>query len=74
MPEEDNKLNNALTRVLYVDNAKAKVLYMEGEPRWEFKFLRRAVEDDRNLDLYTILRTTQNKIYVQVPNGAPTGI
>ncbi|HUA21327.1 MAG TPA: vWA domain-containing protein, partial [Bryobacteraceae bacterium] len=33
LPEEDNKYNNALTRVLYVDNAKPRVVYMEGEPR-----------------------------------------
>lgn len=73
LPEEDNKLNNALTRVLYVDNAKPKVLYMEGEPRWDYKFIRRAVEDDKNLDLYCVVRTTQNKLYVQVPNDAPPG-
>ncbi len=50
LPEEENKNNNALTRVLYVDNAKPRVLYMEGEPRWDFKFIRRAVEDDKNID------------------------
>ena len=73
LPEEDNKYNNALTRVLYVDNAKPRVVYMEGEPRWDYKFLRRAVEDDKNLDLYSVVRTTQNKLYVQVPKDAPTG-
>jgi len=67
LPEEDNKNNNALTRVLYVDNATPHVLYMEGEPRWDFKFIRRAVEDDKNITLYTIVRTTQNKIYTQGP-------
>jgi uncharacterized membrane protein len=73
LPEEDNKNNNALTRVLYVDNAKPRVLYMEGEPRWDYKFVRRAVEDDKNLDLYSVVRTTQNKLYVQVPPDAPNG-
>jgi len=73
LPGEDNKNNNALTRVLNVDNAKPKVVYMEGEPRWDYKFLRRAVEDDKNLDLYSVVRTTQNKLYVQVPKDAPTG-
>ncbi len=73
LPEEDNKNNNALTRVLYVDNAKPRVLYMEGEPRWDYKFLRRAVEDDKNIDLYCVVRTTQNKLYVQVPPDAPQG-
>jgi uncharacterized membrane protein len=67
LPQEDNKLNNALTRVLYVDNSTPHVLYMEGEPRWDFKFIRRAVEDDKSITLYTIVRTTQNKIYTQGP-------
>ncbi len=73
LPQEENKNNNALTRVLYVDNATPKILYMEGEPRWDFKFIRRAVEDDKSISLYTVVRTTQNKLYVQVPTGAPTG-
>ena len=73
LPQEENKNNNALTRVLYVDNATPKILYMEGEPRWDFKFIRRAVEDDKSISLYTVVRTTQNKLYVQVPNGAPAG-
>jgi uncharacterized membrane protein len=73
LPSEDNKNNNALTRVLYVDNAKPRVLYMEGEPRWDYKFIRRAVEDDKNIDLYSVVRTTQNKLYTQVPTDAPKG-
>jgi uncharacterized membrane protein len=46
---------------------------MEGEPRWDYKFLRRAVEDDKNIDLYCVVRTTQNKLYTQVPTDAPPG-
>ena len=75
LPNEENAKNNKLTRLVNVTIAQAKILYMEGEPRWEFKFLRRAVEDDRNLHLATILRTTQNKIYVQDAHGdAPKNI
>jgi uncharacterized membrane protein len=80
LPEEENKNNNALTRVLYVDNATPRVLYMEGEPRWDFKFIRRAVEDDKNIELSTIVRTTQNKNYTQAPahpelkSGFPTKV
>jgi uncharacterized membrane protein len=70
MPAEDNKANNSLTRVLNVDNAKPRVLYLEGEPTWDFKFLRRAVEDDKNIALFSIVRTTQNKIYTQVPDNS----
>jgi uncharacterized membrane protein len=62
---EENQNNNKVTRLVNVDAGKRRILYMEGEPRWEFKFIRRAIEDDRTLDLTTILRTTQNKIYVQ---------
>jgi hypothetical protein len=62
---ELNAKNNAVTRLINVDARKPRILYLEGEPRWEFKFLRRAVEEDRTIDLVTILRTTQNKIYRQ---------
>jgi uncharacterized membrane protein len=65
MPNEENAKNNKVTRLVNVDARKPRILYLEGEPRWEFKFLRRAVEDDRTIDLVTILRTTQNKNYVQ---------
>ena len=62
-------------RFLRDGRANRRILYLEGEPRWEFKFLRRAVENDRNIDLVTILRTTQNKNYVQDPAGtAPKSV
>ncbi len=62
---EENARNNALARLLQVEDLKPRLLYMEGEPRWEFKFIRRAVEDDPALRLVTILRTTENKLYRQ---------
>jgi uncharacterized membrane protein len=62
---EVNANNNRQTRVMDVDGAKPRILYIEGEPRWEFKFIRRAIEEDNSLRLVTILRTTQNKIYRQ---------
>jgi uncharacterized membrane protein len=81
MPSEDNKNNNSLTRVLNVDNAKPRILYLEGEPTWDYKFLRRAVEDDKNIELVSIVRTTQNKIYRQgiankdeLKDGFPTKV
>ncbi|MEO7651945.1 MAG: glutamine amidotransferase, partial [Bryobacteraceae bacterium] len=68
---EENKANNALTRLVNVESVKPRILYIEGEPRWEFKFIRRAVEEDRSLQLVTMLRTTQNKIYRQGPLLSP---
>ena len=41
------------------------MLYFEGEPRWEYKFLRRAVSGDEDLRLATLLRVSPNKFYRQ---------
>lgn len=78
---EESTKNNAIQRLVNVDQRKPRILYLEGEPRWEFKFLRRAVEDDRTIDLVTMLRTTQNKIYRQgisdpkeLEDGFPTKV
>lgn len=78
---EISAANNKVTRVLHVDRRKPRILYFEGEPRWELKFMRRAAELDRNLELVSMLRTTQNKIYrqgIQNPNellhGFPTAV
>ena len=65
LPGEENRGNNSLRRLVNVETRTARILYMEGEPRWEFKFIRRAAEDDRSLQLSSLLRTTQNKIYRQ---------
>jgi uncharacterized membrane protein len=81
LPGEENVKNNVVLRLVNVDSRKPRILYLEGEPRWEFKFLRRAVEEDRTIDLVTILRTTQNKIYRQglanpdeLKDGFPTKV
>ncbi len=65
LPGEENAGNNQVTRVLSVDDRKRRILYVEGEPRWEYKFARRAVEDDPAIEIVSMLRTTQNKIYRQ---------
>jgi uncharacterized membrane protein len=79
--DEENQNNNRVTRVIAVSNVKPRILYMEGEPRWDYKFLRRAVEDDKNIEVVSILRTTQNKIYRQgianedeLKDGFPTKV
>ncbi len=62
---DENPLNNRVTRLVTVDDRKPRILYMEGEPRWDFKFIRRSLDDYNNIELFTILRTTQNKILTQ---------
>jgi uncharacterized membrane protein len=65
LPGEKNRLNNSITRLLNVNAEKRTVLYVEGEPRWEYKFVRRAEDDDRLVQIVSMLRTTENKIYRQ---------
>src|SRR5580692_1430081 len=62
---EENAANNTLTRVVNVGSAKRRILYMEGEPRWEYKFIRQAEEDDRMVQIVSIDRTSENKLYRQ---------
>src|SRR5712671_188778 len=62
---EDNRDNNALTRLVNVESSKRRILYVEGEPRWEYKFIRRAEQDDRIVTVVSMLRTSENKIYRQ---------
>ncbi len=62
---ETNQQNNKRRRLLVVENRKPRILYIEGEPRWELKFIRRALEEDANVEIVSLLRTTQNKFYRQ---------
>lgn len=62
---EENPRNNALLRLVQVEASRPRVLYFEGEPRWEYKFIRRALAEDPVVELVSMLRTTQNKLYRQ---------
>jgi len=63
--EENNRANNFRRGVIDVRNSAPKLLYVEGRPRWEYKFLRRALVDDESLQLESLLRTALNKFYRQ---------
>jgi uncharacterized membrane protein len=65
LPGEQNTANNTLTRVVNVGSEPRRILYIEGEPRWEFKFIRQAEEDDRMVQIASMVRTSENKIYRQ---------
>lgn len=62
---EESLANNAITRPFLVSDAQRRILYVEGEPRWEYKFIRRAEENDRTIQIVSMLRTSENKIYRQ---------
>jgi uncharacterized membrane protein len=65
LPGEENTANNTVTRVVNVGSEPRRILYVEGEPRWEYKFIRQAEEDDRMVQIASMVRTSQNKIYRQ---------
>src|ERR1700722_3861007 len=62
---EENTSNNTLTRVVNVSSEPRRILYMESEPRWEYKFIRQAEEGDRMVQIASIVRTSENKFYRQ---------
>jgi uncharacterized membrane protein len=55
--------NNLRDALIEVRDRKEKVLYFEGEPRFEMKFINRAMEDDKNIDFVVLQRTAENKYY-----------
>jgi uncharacterized membrane protein len=65
LPGEENRDNNSVSRLVNVESGKQRILYVEGEPRWEYKFIRRAEQDDRLVSIVSMLRTSENKIYRQ---------
>ena len=53
--------NNERLALVDVRHRREKVLYVEGEPRHEVRFIRDAVEADSNLQLVVLQRTAENK-------------
>lgn len=62
---EENQRNNSVMRLINVEANKPRILYIEGEPRWEHKFVIRALGEDRSVQLVFMVRSTQNKVYRQ---------
>jgi uncharacterized membrane protein len=62
--------NNQRDALVDVYDRTEKILYFEGEPRPEQKFIHRAVDDDKNLQVVTLVRTADNKYYRLVLDNA----
>jgi uncharacterized membrane protein len=61
LPGEVLVENNHQDLLVDVLDRREKLLYFEGETRYEPKFLRRAVAEDRNLQVVTLERTAKDK-------------
>jgi uncharacterized membrane protein len=68
-PNEQVTQNNTRDALVEVRDRREKILYMEGEPRYEVKFIRRAVEDDLNLQVVILQRTAEDK-YLRLDVGS----
>jgi uncharacterized membrane protein len=71
--------NNEYSTVLDVRPGPARVLYVEGEPRPEFAFLRRAVSGDSAVQVVGLMRSAEHKFLrlgvrdsLELINGFPT--
>ncbi|HUF67985.1 MAG TPA: glutamine amidotransferase [Longimicrobiales bacterium] len=53
--------NNEQEALIDVRDDRRKILFYEGEPRWEVGFMRRAVDADPNIQLVVLQRTAENK-------------
>ena len=67
---EQELRNNRRVRLVEVIDDSYRILYYEGEPRWEYKFLRRAIQNDDDLQLVSLLRVSPNKFYRQGVDSA----
>ena len=61
LPDEVVIQNNVRETLINVRDIREKILYFEGEPRFEMKFIRRAIADDKNLQVVALQRTADNK-------------
>ena len=60
-PGEMVAQNNTQQAIVNVSDRREKILYIEGEPRFEMAFLRRAVRDDKNLQIVTLQRLAKDQ-------------
>ncbi len=59
--EEATQVNNSRVVVVNRDTGPYRILYVSGRPNWEYKFLHRALEDDKELDLVGFIRVAKRE-------------
>ncbi len=68
--------NNTREAELTVQDRRQRILYFEGEPRFEVKFIRRALAKDDNIRIVSLIRTAESKFYrlgIDTPQELATG-
>ncbi len=57
--------NNSQELLIEVQDARPRILYIEGEPRWEYGKMRDSLSEEKNITLVSILRSAEGKYYRQ---------
>jgi hypothetical protein len=70
-PREMQADNNRIERVVDVRDEKLKVLFVEGEPRWEYRYLKTYLERDETIDLSVVLQSADDQFAEQDPSALP---
>ena len=64
--------NNRIERLVTVRKEKLKVLYLESEPRYEFRYLKNYLERDESIDLNVVLLSSDPEYSEQDRSAMPT--
>ncbi|MBI1311978.1 hypothetical protein GC176_11855 [bacterium] len=59
--DELTLINNSRIVQIQRGSTPKRILYLSGRPNWEFKFLRRSLEDDQNVDLMAMIRVAKRE-------------
>ena len=62
LPDETTEENNQVRHSMRILDDKIKVLYVEGQPRWEFRYLRRVLLRDHRLDVKFLMTEGDPKL------------
>ncbi len=60
-PPEATMVNNQRTLVVDRGGGPYRILYVTGRPNWEYKFLRRAISEDEQLELVALMRVARRE-------------
>ena len=70
---EQTLANNSRLVVVDQGGGPYRVLYVSGRPNWEFKFLRRALDDDEQIQLVGLLRIARRQPKFDFQSAPATG-
>ena len=69
-PAEQTLANNSRLVVVDQGGGPYRVLYVSGRPNWEFKFLRRAIDEDKEVELIGLVRIARRQPKFDFRNAA----